>query len=400
VEAFDRVKVEVPLLDFIEKHVTTRIIKKGRQYFVSCPKSADGDSDPSLAIYPEQNTFYCFHCGGDYYGSIIDFVKGIINTDSNFEALKKLDELYPELKLLDPSVAASEAQRQVFIEYLTGQAILQHNLLLEPENRPYLDALVNGRRISEETIALFGLGIKKMNGYPRLTIPCYNGKDNVLAFVTRQLSENDPRPKYHASNVYIDKQNNELTTKENPNGLTIWEKGSYLYNINRALGASPGGRVFLVEGQLDVIAAHEMGLTAVACGMKVPTREQASLLEPFSEIVISPDTDAIDSVIKTYSILRGLFPLKVIKVFIQPQADIKDFGDLRKAGIMNSDVVVARCLFAERFLIENYNYSEIVDILDIMTEPMGRTLAIQSLSESMGVNAMLFSSTIDRVAKK
>jgi DNA primase len=396
-EVFDRVKQEIQLLDFIETHVTDRIIKKGRQFFVSCPLSDSGDSDPSLAIYPDQNSFYCFHCGGKFYGSIIDFVKEWQGLDSNFEVLKFLDNLYPDLKLLDPNVQSSIQQKSRFIDYLTSQNIANYKLLRTPEYKPYLDAIVETRKLSLEAIERFQLGIKVMSGFPRLTIPQFDNNGKVVSIVTRQLVENDPRPHYHMSNIYIDRQTGELTTKDNPNSITIWEKSSWLYNINQCYEDQPGGRVFIVEGHLDVIAASEEGISAVATGWKVITKEQAKLLEPFSEIIISPDKDAEDSALKTYLVLRELFPTKVIKVFVQPSADIKDFGDLRKSGVLHNGDILNKCQFAEKFFVEKYNYNEIVDILNIMCEPMGRTIAIQILAEKMGVNVMLFNSTLENI---
>jgi DNA primase len=396
-EVFDRVKQEIQLLDFIETHVTDRIIKKGRQFFVSCPLSDSGDSDPSLAIYPDQNSFYCFHCGGKFYGSIIDFVKEWQGLDSNFEVLKFLDNLYPDLKLLDPNVQSSIQQKTRFTDYLTSQNIANYKLLRTPEYKPYLDAIVETRKLSLEAIEKFQLGIKVMSGFPRLTIPQFDNNGKVVSIVTRQLVENDPRPHYHMSNIYIDRQTGELTTKDNPNSITIWEKSSWLYNINQCYEDQPGGRVFIVEGHLDVIAASEEGISAVATGWKVITKEQAKLLEPFSEIVISPDKDAEDSALKTYLVLRELFPTKVIKVFVQPSADIKDFGDLRKSGVLHNGDILNKCQFAEKFFVEKYNYNEIVDILNIMCEPMGRTIAIQILAEKMGVNVMLFNSTLENI---
>ena len=396
-EVFDRVKQEIQLLDFIETHVTDRIIKKGRQFFVSCPLSDSGDSNPSLAIYPDQNSFYCFHCGGKFYGSIIDFVKEWQGLDSNFEVLKFLDNLYPDLKLLDPNVQSSIQQKTRFTDYLTSQNIANYKLLRTPEYKPYLDAIVETRKLSLEAIEKFQLGIKVMSGFPRLTIPQFDNNGKVVSIVTRQLVENDPRPHYHMSNIYIDRQTGELTTKDNPNSITIWEKSSWLYNINQCYEDQPGGRVFIVEGHLDVIAAAEEGISAVATGWKVITKEQAKLLEPFSEIVISPDKDAEDSALKTYLVLRELFPTKVIKVFVQPSADIKDFGDLRKSGVLHNGDILNKCQFAEKFFVEKYNYNEIVDILNIMCEPMGRTIAIQILAEKMGVNVMLFNSTLENI---
>lgn len=50
---------QIDLADYISR--TEELHKKGKNYFIKCPFHR-GDDTPSLAIYPDSNTWYCFGC--------------------------------------------------------------------------------------------------------------------------------------------------------------------------------------------------------------------------------------------------------------------------------------------------------------------------------------------------
>lgn len=78
-----RVKTSVQLADVL----TLYHLQPDRAGFLHCPFH-NGDRSPSLKVYPDQNTWYCFGC--EKNGTVIDFVmqmEGCSFTD----AIKKLD---------------------------------------------------------------------------------------------------------------------------------------------------------------------------------------------------------------------------------------------------------------------------------------------------------------------
>ena len=94
---------------------------------------------------------------------------------------------------------------------------------------------------------------------------------------------------------------------------------------------------------------------------------------------------------------KGLFSFKkVIKILLFDNKVVgKDFGDFRKAYPEKSGEDIIKSLqFFEEFLVKNFNYSEIVDLLRIMNEPIGRTLAVKNLADQFGIDQMLLNSTI------
>ncbi len=60
---------KIPIHNFISSNYR----KSGGKIFISCPLHED--KTPSLCIYTNTNSYYCFSCGSG--GSVIDFIKDI-----------------------------------------------------------------------------------------------------------------------------------------------------------------------------------------------------------------------------------------------------------------------------------------------------------------------------------
>ena len=99
----------------------------------------------------------------------------------------------------------------------------------------------------------------------RVMLPICDPDGTVVAFAGRTINDNDPdAPKY-------------LNTRT----TTLWSKASTLYGLHQAQHSiAATGEASLVEGYLDVIAAHRVGITnaVAACGTAV-TPAQISTLD-------------------------------------------------------------------------------------------------------------------------
>ncbi len=71
----EAIKASNDIAAIIEQY--TPLHKAGRNFSGLCP--IHGDKNPSLAVYPDQQTFHCFGCqrGGD----VISFIQEMENTD-------------------------------------------------------------------------------------------------------------------------------------------------------------------------------------------------------------------------------------------------------------------------------------------------------------------------------
>ena len=68
-EQLDEMAEKVDIVEYIGR--TEELYRKGKNYFCCCPFHK-GDDTPSLCIYPESNSWYCFGCGAKK--SIYDWI--------------------------------------------------------------------------------------------------------------------------------------------------------------------------------------------------------------------------------------------------------------------------------------------------------------------------------------
>jgi DNA primase len=110
----------------------------------------------------------------------------------------------------------------------------------------------------------------------RLMFPIQNASGETIAFGARQLADG-------SAAKYI-----------NSPSTAIYQKSAVLYNLHRASPeAAKGGRVVLVEGYLDAIAAHRAGVrnAVAACGTALSEGQADQLKQCASEVVLNLDSD-------------------------------------------------------------------------------------------------------------
>lgn len=71
----EELKARTDIVEVVERYTTLR--KAGKNFTGCCP--IHGDKHPSLTVYPDQQSWYCYGCnrGGD----VIAFVQAVENTD-------------------------------------------------------------------------------------------------------------------------------------------------------------------------------------------------------------------------------------------------------------------------------------------------------------------------------
>ncbi|HEX3682133.1 MAG TPA: MobF family relaxase [Bryobacteraceae bacterium] len=110
----------------------------------------------------------------------------------------------------------------------------------------------------------------------RLMFPIQNRDGAVIAFGARELGDG-PGPKYVNSPI-----------------TELYQKSAVLYNLHRASPeAGKKGRVVLVEGYMDAIAAHSAGVHNVVatCGTALSEQQRDGIKRCASEVVLDLDGD-------------------------------------------------------------------------------------------------------------
>ncbi len=293
----DEIKNRLDIVEVIGSYI--RLQKAGRNYKALCPFHSE--KTPSFVVSPEKQMWHCFGCGKG--GSIFDFVMEIEGVEFG-DALRMLARRAGvELKKVDPKLktersrlyeicylanqffikqlAASQAGKKIQ-RYLAGRglkpaAIKDWQLGYAPNQwRALLDFLKN-QGYPDEEIAKAGLVVKKekKNEYydrfrDRIIFPIHDLNGLVIGFTGR---ENPEQPDSRMGK-YIN----------TPNTL-IYDKSQVIYGLDKAkLALRENNLCILVEGQMDVLMAHQAGSrNVVASSGTALTEKQLRIIKRYTE---------------------------------------------------------------------------------------------------------------------
>jgi len=306
--AIDEVKQKIDIVEVIGQYAALK--KAGRNLTALCPFHSE--KHPSFFVYPEQQSWHCFgacNTGGDVFAFImkkegLDFgealrqlaLKAGVTLPSfsgRMEAGGKKEEkeelyqvneaaaLYFHNLLLN-ATAAAKAKSYVEKRGFTARTIADFQLGFSLDSWDALKLYLGERGHSEETMLTAGLLVKAEDGrtYDRfrgkLMFPIRDTRGRVTGFGARVLD--DSLPKY-------------INSPQTP----TFDKSSTLYGIDRAAAEiRKQDRAIIMEGYMDVIMAHQNGVTnAVASMGTAITETQVNTLKKLSRnLILSLDADA------------------------------------------------------------------------------------------------------------
>ena len=298
----DDIKARLDIVEVVAKYVPD-LRQTGRNFSARCPFHQE--RTPSFRVFPDRQSWRCFGAcgvGGDVFG----FVMKAEGIDFG-AALRRLAEMagvdLPERR------AAAERQRNPIFDVNTAAQRLFREAF-EADRGSVARAYARRRGISDEAAAAFGLGysgageddlLRRLEamGYTReltlgaglatapdggsardllrgrLVFPIRNEAGEIAGFAGRALD--DAQPKY-------------LNTPQ----TAVFDKGRTLYAFDRAKDViAAERRAVVVEGYMDVIAAHEHGFRNVVASMGTAlTDAQIGLLAGRAgTIVLALDAD-------------------------------------------------------------------------------------------------------------
>jgi DNA primase len=302
--AVDEVKARLDIVEVVGGYV--RLQKAGRYFKANCP--FHNEKTPSFYVYPDRQNWHCFGAcatGGD----VISFVSRKENLDFTGSLRLLAERAGFELR--------SEGPRRHEIKTLQdaneAAALYFHGLLQNNERaRAYLEArgldsktasdfqlgyapggwdgLRNhlvGRGFAQERLIEGGLLVEGERGAydrfrDRLMFPIRDDRGRVVGLGGRILPD--------GSTAHADQGPKYLNTPQTP----VFDKSAILYGLDRAKDSMrQAGSAVVVEGYMDVIAAHQFGDRNVVASMGTSlTEKQAGLLQRFAErVVLAMDAD-------------------------------------------------------------------------------------------------------------
>ncbi len=302
-ETLELIRSRLDVVELVGEHV--QLSRAGRNMKGRCPFHQE--RTPSFIVSPERQTYHCFGCGEG--GDAFSFVMKIENL-SFVEAAERL-AARAGVKV-EPAQALSpqDKERLRMKEALEFAAAHYHELLLKDPAAEAARAYVRARRLSKASVEEFvlgyaprqgnlaaaasakgfepdvllkaGLAAKRPDGtlrdyfFDRLMFPIRDAKGAAVGLGGRTLG--DGEPKY-------------LNSPES----SVFSKGRVLYGLfEGAAVVRKTRRAHLMEGYMDVIAAHQHGLKSACAPLGTAlTPEQAALIKRYAEsALIVFDADA------------------------------------------------------------------------------------------------------------
>lgn len=332
----DTARVEEVVGDFVT------LKRRGSSYVACCP--FHNEKTPSFHVTPSKGIYKCFGCGKA--GSAVGFVMEYEHMTYP-EALRYLARKYNiEVKEEEESaeqiaarqrseslMAVSEFARQFFSDQLQspeGKAvgyryyrnrgiedttIRQWSLGWAPSGKTTLVDAARAAGYKDEYLVAAGLAIQQDNGSlvdkfrERVMFPIHSVSGRVIAYSGRTLKADNPAK-------YVNSPETEIYIKSR-NLLGIYFAKSEIAKADRCI---------LVEGNVDVVMMHQMGITNVvaSCGTSL-TEEQIRLIGKFTQnitIMYDGDKAGLHAAIRAISLIlrEGMNP----RVVFLPDGDDPD----------------------------------------------------------------------------
>lgn len=375
----------------------------GSQYTVQCPFHKDGqESNPSMSVDDSKGLYQCFTCGAK--GNTITYLKEKEGMDFK-GAVKYLGNRFS----VDTSgfFSPKNPQReQIYFESIRINRIACNffgkNLLLKDKNGNYFykdavqylknrkmpfsiikefkigyappswDAIIkslsSNNKISVQNMNILGLvNVSKNNPnhfydnfVNRIMFPIINEREEVIGFGGRSIDGKEP--KY-------------LNSKES----LIFKKKSCLYGINIAKKyIMKSDEVILVEGYMDTIACHKMGIKNVvgSLGTAINEGHAIEIKKYTKNVVLALDGDEAGIKATQKAILVLLkFDLKLTILLIKETKDLDEyftiynkdgFDTLYKNKLNWYDFILETCLETKGKELNNLSIEEKLKIVNIL----------------------------------
>jgi len=319
-DIINKVKNRADIVQVISKSL--KLVKKGRNHVGVCPFHAD--NAPSLIVSPQKNIYSCFACGAT--GDVINFVKE--NEKVSFiEAIKSLAKDYhielPELSMTPEDIAREKQRESVLIALAESQKQFADNL---KTYAPAAEYLKSKRQISDEMIELYRIGYAQTDNQLTREFPKrgYSFELLMAAGMTNISDEKKFQYDTFRSRItfpYVDLHGRpigftgRITDNDakmakylNSADTLVFNKGNVLFGLYQAKEAiSKAGKVYLLEGQFDVVMVAQHGVRNTIAGSGTAlTDSQCRLLKRFTNKVVmvyDPDNAGLKASIANAKIL-------------------------------------------------------------------------------------------------
>lgn len=301
----DEIKQRLDIIEVIGQY--TPLTRAGRTYRGLCPFHSE--KHPSFFVYPERQSWHCFgacNTGGDVFAFVMK-KEGLGFGD----ALRMLAERAGVAVTSGPEAEADRKARERLYQANRAAADYFHETLLNHPGAEKARNYLAGRGVSPESTAAFKLGYS-LNSRDALMKHLkerdYGMNEMLAAGLVVQSEDGDIHDRFRNKIMFpiIDTRervtgfgarvlDDSLPKYINSPQTQLFDKSSSLYGIHLAREAiRQQDRAVIVEGYMDVIAAHQYGFAGVVAPMGISlTEKQMGALKKMSpNVILALDADS------------------------------------------------------------------------------------------------------------
>jgi DNA primase len=273
-DAVEEVKSRIAIEDVVSEYVELK--RAGRNYKGLSPFTSERTA--SFMVSPEKQIWHDFSSGKG--GNVFSFVMEMEGLDfkgalellarkagvdlSQYRSSQSADFGKQKERLFEANELAAKfyqthfKQHKMALSYIfekrkfTKEVALAFRLGYSPNTGTALLDFMKKRGFTEAELQKAGLVTKRYRGSGdmfrgRIQIPLQDAQGRVIGFTARLLEDDPNAPKY-------------LNTPQ----TILYDKGRHVYGLHLAKeGIRKTGYVVVAEGNLDVIASHQAGVTQV-----------------------------------------------------------------------------------------------------------------------------------------
>ncbi len=429
-ETVNQILDAAQIVDVVGDFVTLK--RRGANYVACCP--FHNEKTPSFYVSPSKGIYKCFGCGKS--GTAVGFIMEHENL-SYVEALRYLARKYGiEVKEKEESaedIAARQRSESLLLVSEAAGKFFADSLSTE-EGRTIGLAYFKSRGLEEETIKKYGLGwaprsrhalldyaksagykeeylvdtglcVKHDDGklsdrfYDRVMFPVHSVSGRVIAFGGRTLRTDKTIAKY-----------------VNSPETEIYDKSRSLYGIYFAKNEiSRSQKCYLVEGYLDVLSMHQLGITNVVASSGTSlTVPQIRLIKKFTEnvtIMYDGDSAGIHAAIRGIGLVlkEGLN----VKVVLLPDGDdpdsysrkhslqeVQDFIENHEQDFIafKTDLLLGEA--GDDPLRKAELINDIADTIALIPDPVKRTVYAQTSAEKFNIDSQIIFERVKNTREK
>lgn len=390
-DAVAEIKQRIAIEDVVGQYVELK--RAGRNFKGLSPFG--NEKTPSFIVSPEKQIWHDFSSGkgGDMFSFIMEMegldFKGALEhlarkagvdleqfqTGSGPSSQTK-ERVYQALDLAAKFYQVQFSKHKIALEYVfttrkfTKDIALSFRLGYSPNNGSALVDFLQKKGFTPKELEQAGLTTKRYHGTAdmfrgRLMIPLSDPQGRVIGFTARMLDDNPDAPKY-------------INTPQ----TMLYDKSRHVFGLAQAKEAiRTSGIAVLVEGNLDVIASHQVSVNnVVATAGTAITEQHLKTISRFAtDVRLAFDADKAGM-----SATERAIPIASrtgVSLSIVTLKDAKDPDELIKKDPKLWEKAISKQQYALDWLIERYEAS-----VDITTGKGKRTFSDVLLPTILGLH--------------